>query len=74
MIRTNNCPECGNLFAAKARKCRCGWISEEMSLLKKYDYRCNYQIAGHRCANVGTTTGRNGEWYCGEHWELEYFK
>lgn len=69
MMQNKNCPECGDFFRGK--RCRCGWKDLCAHKHEVLPSRCSYKVDGHRCPQIGTVSpGRNGEWFCSEHWQL----
>lgn len=70
MSKSNLCPECGNLLAARVKRCTCGWFQPEKRAQVNADHRCQYIIAQRRCPLPGTMCPYpygNGPWYCSGH-------
>lgn len=68
----NQCPECEKVLAANAKRCRCGWKSNDELLIEPIiDHRCQFAIGNRRCPLDGTNCPYpygKGPWYCFDHW------
>lgn len=71
-----DCPDCGDVLRATAKRCKCGWKSAEArseSATKTADrdhQRCAWECNGERCRYVGTwsnSTVGGGPFYCRGH-------
>jgi hypothetical protein len=69
MASNNCCPECGNSFLEKTKRCLCGWRKAEINEPTRADHRCWYAIAERRCPLPGTMSPGFRAWYCRRHYQ-----